>query len=69
MLQSSKLSLDPYLRKAIQNLIRIHDPEYLRTANVTTGNEQGTIREFWVSFYGIAAIRRHVSGVEMFGSY
>ncbi|TPX47887.1 hypothetical protein SeLEV6574_g02394 [Synchytrium endobioticum] len=50
--------LDPYLRKAVQNMVRIHDPEYLRTAEGTNNNEQGTIREFWVSFYGVPATRR-----------
>ncbi|TPX35566.1 hypothetical protein SmJEL517_g02085 [Synchytrium microbalum] len=51
--------LDPYLRKAVQNLVRSHDPEYLRVgAGPSAATESGTLREFWVSFYGIPATRR-----------
>ena len=39
--------VDPYLRKALQNFLSRHTPDFVST-------EEGVDREFWVSFHNLA---------------
>jgi hypothetical protein len=50
--------MEPFLKKAIQNLVREHDPLYL---NILSGNneQEGSVREFSVSWYGLNAPQRY----------
>ncbi|KAJ1551383.1 MCM DNA helicase complex subunit mcm6, partial [Nowakowskiella sp. JEL0078] len=53
--------MEPYLKKAIQNVVRDVDEQYLRINLNLADNEAssiGNMREFWVSFYGIGLTRR-----------
>ncbi|KNC96457.1 MCM DNA helicase complex subunit MCM6 [Spizellomyces punctatus DAOM BR117] len=50
--------MEPYLRKAVQNMVREHDPEYL---NIKVGNhvvDNNLVREFWIGWYGLANVRK-----------
>ncbi|KAJ3040792.1 MCM DNA helicase complex subunit mcm6 [Rhizophlyctis rosea] len=49
--------MEPYLRKAVQNMVRQHDEDYL---HIKTGEviQDGITREFWISWYGLAIVRR-----------
>ncbi|TPX59094.1 hypothetical protein PhCBS80983_g02737 [Powellomyces hirtus] len=50
--------MEPYLRKAVQNVVRKYDEEYLQ---IKVGNhviESGVAREFWIGWYGMPAVLR-----------
>ncbi|ORX93895.1 DNA unwinding-related protein [Basidiobolus meristosporus CBS 931.73] len=51
---------EPYLRKAIQNLVRKYIPSYLylNSSNVPTSGTSGNQREFQVAFYNLPAVSR-----------
>lgn len=51
--------MEPFLRKAIQNLVREVNPAYL----VLPGREveessDGSLREFQIAWYGLSAVQR-----------
>ena len=48
--------MEPYLQKAIQNLVRVHEPQYLQ---ISVGNEH-SFRRFSVAWYGLPSIKRFV---------
>ena len=50
--------MEPYLRKAVQNAVRIHAPEYvfIKTGGQSIGSD--SIREFWISWYGLAMVKK-----------
>ena len=52
-------SMEPYIRKAIQNAVRIHAPNYVHIK--TGGQSIGTdgIREFWISWYGLPIVKKY----------
>ncbi|OAJ42272.1 hypothetical protein BDEG_25744 [Batrachochytrium dendrobatidis JEL423] len=45
--------MEPYLRKAVQNLVAIHAPYYVRIRTGGQAQENGQSREFWLSWYGM----------------
>jgi DNA replication licensing factor MCM6 len=48
--------MEPYLRKAIQSLVKEHDPAYL---TIETGrNTDGESREFWLGWYGMGNVKK-----------
>ena len=51
--------MEPYIRKAIQNAVRIHAPNYVHIK--TGGQSVGTdgIREFWISWYGLPIVKKY----------
>ncbi|KAJ3050447.1 MCM DNA helicase complex subunit mcm6 [Rhizophlyctis rosea] len=49
--------MEPYLRKAVQNVVQQHDSEYLYIKS-TEAVQEGITREFWISWYGLQNIRR-----------
>ncbi len=55
-----KNRMEPYIRKAIQNAVRIHAPNYVHIK--TGGQSLGTdgIREFWISWYGLPIVKKYV---------
>ncbi|KAJ3120180.1 MCM DNA helicase complex subunit mcm6, partial [Nowakowskiella sp. JEL0407] len=52
--------MEPFLKKALQNVVRDIDAEYLRINPSLTETESSSSnsREFWVSFYGVGVRRR-----------
>jgi hypothetical protein len=48
--------MEPYLRKAVQNAVRIHASDYLF---VKTGGQTDTAREFWISWYGLPLVKKY----------
>lgn len=52
--------MEPYIRKAIQNAVQIHAPNYVHIK--TGGQSLGTdgIREFWISWYGLPIVKKYV---------
>lgn len=48
----------PYLRRAVQNLVRNHIPAYLYINSASTSEQRGgqVPREFAVAFYGLPAV-------------
>ncbi|KAJ3102958.1 MCM DNA helicase complex subunit mcm6 [Phlyctochytrium planicorne] len=53
LIQTQFYRIDPYMRKAIQNLVRIHKPTYLRKSSGQNFEESGSMREFTVSWYNL----------------
>jgi len=51
----NKIRFEPFLRKAVQNIVRKYDPEYVDN---TRNDGNGLAREFWLSWYGIPGILR-----------
>jgi hypothetical protein len=49
--------MEPYLRKAIQSLVREHDPAYL-TIDSGKHATEGESREFWIGWYGMPIIKK-----------
>ena len=47
--------MEPYLQKAIQNLVRVHEPQYVQ---ISVGNEH-SFRRFSVAWYGLPSIKRY----------
>ncbi|KAI8848965.1 MCM2/3/5 family-domain-containing protein [Chytridium lagenaria] len=45
--------IDPYLRKAVQNLVRTHKPAYLRLSSGAQFEDSSSMREFTVSWYNL----------------
>ncbi|KAJ3326967.1 MCM DNA helicase complex subunit mcm6 [Blyttiomyces sp. JEL0837] len=54
LLTAQYFRIDPFLRKAVQNKVRQHAPDYLRS-RVGSGiqEESSAMREFWVSWYNL----------------
>lgn len=50
-LSETYFRLEPYLRKAIQNLVKEYDPTYLVVGESIGGAGIGESREFWISWY------------------
>ena len=50
--------MEPYLKKAVQNVVRRADPDYLlvKTGGAAIGNSSA--REFWVSWYNLPGIKK-----------
>eukprot|EP00842_Homolaphlyctis_polyrhiza_P006142 jgi/Hompol1/6529/HPOL_003647-RA len=50
--------MEPYLRKAVQNLVAKYDADYLhiKTGGHSLGN--GQMREFWIGWYGMPQVKR-----------
>ncbi|KAJ3220356.1 MCM DNA helicase complex subunit mcm6 [Dinochytrium kinnereticum] len=53
LIQTQFYRIDPYLRKAVQNLVRTHKPAYLRLSSGAQFEETGGMREFTVSWYNL----------------
>ncbi len=52
--------MEPYLRKAVQNAVKTYAPEYVL---ITTGGQSvngESVREFWVSWYGLSLVKKQV---------
>jgi hypothetical protein len=49
--------MEPFIRKAIQNLVRIYEPQYLQIS-LQDGEQQGNLREFSVAWYGLPSIKK-----------
>jgi DNA replication licensing factor MCM6 len=52
--------MEPYIHKAIQNLVKQYEPQYLNLT-VGSGEQDGNMREFSVAWYGLASIKRYDS--------
>ncbi|KAJ3338088.1 MCM DNA helicase complex subunit mcm6, partial [Kappamyces sp. JEL0680] len=50
--------MEPFLRKAVQNLVREHDPQYLNVASTPEAEREENLREFSVAWYGLDAPQR-----------
>jgi DNA replication licensing factor MCM6 len=50
--------MEPYLKKAVQNMVRKYDPQYLKITSGRFAGEEGTVREFWVSWYNLPLNKR-----------
>ena len=50
--------MEPYLRKAVQNLVRRYAPQYLRVNTGEEKHDDGQIREFWLGWYGMNQIKK-----------
>lgn len=50
-MQEHSYRLDPVLKKALQNFVRVHMAEHVQ-------DEENNDREFWVSFYNMPLIER-----------
>lgn len=48
--------MEPYLRKAIQSLVRKHNPKYLTV--VSNHATDGAAREFWIGWYGMPNVKK-----------
>lgn len=51
--------MEPYLRKAIQSLVREHDPAYLTVDSGKHGVSEGESREFWIGWYGMPIVKKY----------
>ena len=49
-MQEHHYRLDPCLKKALQNCVQRHLPDYV--------TEEGSDKEFWVSFYNMPLVER-----------
>ncbi|KAI8928036.1 MCM2/3/5 family-domain-containing protein [Entophlyctis helioformis] len=45
--------MEPYLRKAVQNVVREVDPDYLKYSAGGFSHDEGHVREFWISWAGV----------------
>ncbi|KAI9091287.1 MCM2/3/5 family-domain-containing protein [Phlyctochytrium arcticum] len=57
-IQNQYYRMEPYLHKAVQNVVRQHDPEYLKVKVGNYALENGSLREFWIGWYGVPAVKR-----------
>jgi hypothetical protein len=51
--------MEPYLRKAIQNSVRAHAPDYLHIKTGGQGIGTDSVREFWISWYGLPIVKKY----------
>lgn len=51
IIQSQYYRMEPYLKKAVQNLVRKYSPDYIHIRTGKFAGEEGVMREFWVSWY------------------
>ncbi|KAJ3062911.1 MCM DNA helicase complex subunit mcm6 [Podochytrium sp. JEL0797] len=51
--------MDPYLRKAVQNMVRLHAPDYLRESRGGAfSDDAGVIRDFAIAWYNMDGYRK-----------
>ncbi|KAI9000197.1 MCM2/3/5 family-domain-containing protein [Gaertneriomyces semiglobifer] len=50
--------MEAYLRKAVQNVVREHDPDYLKIRVGQYIADTGLVREFWIGWYGTGTIKK-----------
>ncbi|KAJ3172881.1 MCM DNA helicase complex subunit mcm6 [Geranomyces variabilis] len=50
--------MEPYLRKAVQNVVRTHDADYLQIKVGSHVVDSGVPREFWIGWYGMPETKR-----------
>jgi hypothetical protein len=49
-------SFEPYLRKAVQSMVRKHHPKYITDDNKVD-------KEFWLYFYGMPVYHKYVTSL------
>ncbi len=52
--------MEPYMKKAVQNLVKKYDLQYLTLKSGSYAGEDANMREFWVSFYNFNPRKRCV---------
>ncbi|KAI8819893.1 MCM2/3/5 family-domain-containing protein [Fimicolochytrium jonesii] len=57
-IQNEFYRMEPYLRKAVQNVVRKYDPEYLNIKVGDFATDAGVVREFWIGWYGTPYVKR-----------
>ncbi|KAJ3262196.1 MCM DNA helicase complex subunit mcm6 [Chytriomyces hyalinus] len=59
LVQSQYYRMDPYLRKAVQDIVREHAPDYLREARGSAfSDDAGAMRDFAIAWYNLEGFRR-----------
>ncbi len=51
--------MEPFLRKAIQNLVREYEPQYLQVS-INDAEQEGNLREFSVAWYGLKSTKKYL---------
>ncbi|KAJ3092233.1 MCM DNA helicase complex subunit mcm6 [Quaeritorhiza haematococci] len=58
--KSNYFRLEPYMKRAVQNLVLKYDPEYVQLHTRTNAVAKDSVhREFWISFYNLPAEATH----------
>ncbi|ORY39896.1 MCM-domain-containing protein [Rhizoclosmatium globosum] len=59
LIETQYYRMDPYLRKAVQTLVRQHAPDYLRESRGSAfSDEAGVMRDFAIAWYNLDGFRK-----------
>ncbi|KAJ3114362.1 MCM DNA helicase complex subunit mcm6 [Physocladia obscura] len=58
VIESQYYRMEPYLRKAVQNLVRIHAHDYMRQTRNAIFADSGALREFSIAWYNLDGFRK-----------